>query len=387
MHTATIMITTPRGLEKPLAAEVKALSMPVTWAGTSGVKTTGTFYDAMKLNLHLRTGHRVLFQLDSFDCRNPDDLYARAVAFPWETIIPADGYVSVASNVVNTTIRDTRFPNLRLKDAIVDRIYRKKGRRPDAGPDRHRAVVNLFWRNDHCELYIDSSGEPLSKRGYRKIPLRAPMQETLAAAVIMASKWNDSGNFINPMCGSGTLAIEAALIGTKRAPGLVRPQYAFMHTLLFNKEAWAKLHSEARNAAKPFTGRIIATDIDPAAIDATLANAQTAGVDRIIEASACDFTETPVPPGSGIVAINPEYGLRLGNDAALAQTYRGIGDFFKKKCQGYTGYVFTANSALAGKIGLKSGRKFNFQSGDLECRLYEYEILPFRHESVAAYDN
>lgn len=381
MPTSTIMITTPRGLETLLTAEVKALGMPVTWAGTSGVKTTGTLFDAMKLNLHLRTGHRVLLRLDAFACRTPDDLYARAIAFPWETIIAADGYVSVASNVVNTTIRDTRFPNLRLKDAIVDRIYRKKGRRPDAGPDRHRAVVSLFWRDERCELYLDTSGEPLSKRGYRKIPLHAPMQETLAAGVIMTAGWTGANNFVNPMCGSGTLAIEAALIATSRAPGLVRPQFAFMHTLLFNKEAWAKLRSDARQAAKPFTGRIIATDIDPAAVDATMANALTAGVERMIECSVCDFAETTVPPGCGIVMINPEYGLRLGDDKNLVPTYRGIGDFLKKKCQGYTGYVFTANSELAGKVGLKSGRKFNFQSGDLECRLYEYDILPSRHKA------
>jgi 23S rRNA G2445 N2-methylase RlmL len=384
MHSSTIMITTPRGLEKLLAGEVKALGMPVEWAGTSGIKTSGTLYDAMRLNLWLRTGHRVLFHLDSFPCRNPDELYARAVGYPWETLIPVDGYVSVASNVVNVTIRDTRFPNLRLKDAIVDRIYRRKGRRPDAGPDRHRCVVNLFWRNDRCELYLDTSGEPLSKRGYRKIPLHAPMQETLAAGVIMTARWNGNGNFINPMCGSGTLAVEAALIATNRAPGLVRPQFAFMHTLLFNKEAWSTLRSEARNATAPFTGRIIATDIDPAAVDATLANALTAGVDRIVETSACDFRETLVPPGKGIVVVNPEYGLRLGDSTELAQSYRGIGDFFKKKCHGLTGYVFSANSALAGKIGLKSGKKCNFQSGDLACRLYEYEILPSRKEYVFA---
>lgn len=378
MHKTTIMITTPRGLEKLLAHEVKALGMPVEWAGTSGVKTTGTFFDAMKLNLHLRTGHRVLFRLDTFDCRNPDELYTRAVAYPWETIIPADGYVSVASNVVNATIRDTRFPNLRLKDAIVDRIYRKKGRRPDAGPDRHRAVVNLFWRNDHCELYLDTSGEPLSKRGYRKIPLHAPMQETLAAGVIMTAGWNGGGNFVNPMCGSGTLAIEAALIATGRAPGMVRPQFAFMHTLLFDKDAWSKLRGDARNATTPFTGRIVATDRDGAAVDATIANARTAGVEQVLECKVGDFADTDIPPGSGVVMLNPEYGLRMGSDADLVLTYRGIGDFFKKKCLGYTGYVFTANAALAGKVGLKAGRKWNFQSGDLECRLYEYQVLPPR---------
>lgn len=374
MHTSSIMVTTARGLEKLLCAEIRAINLPVLWAGASGVKTSGTLVDCMKLNLHLRTGHRVLFLLESFPCSTTDDLYARVAALPWETIIPADGYVSVTSNVVTAAVRDTRFPNLRCKDAIVDRLYRRKGRRPDAGPLRNRAVVHLFWRDDRCDLYLDTSGEPLSKRGYRRNPLCAPMQETLAAAVIMTAGWNGRGHFINPMCGSGTLAIEAALIATNRAPGLVRPSFSFMHTLLFNKEPWAALKKQARSVAVPFKERIIATDREPEAVNATLANAMTAGVERIIESSIGDFADTTVPAGGGVVILNPGYGIRLDTEKELAATYRRIGDFFKKKCQGYTGHVFTASTALAGKIGLKSSRRVSFQSGDLPCRLYIYKI-------------
>jgi 23S rRNA G2445 N2-methylase RlmL len=374
MAKTTIMITTPRGLEPFLRDEVAALGFPLRWEGVSGVKTEGTFTDAMKLNLYLRTGHRVLFLLKSFPCRNADDLYRATGSIVWEAIIPSDGYFSVVANVENETITDTRFASLKCKDAIVDRILKHKGRRPDSGPEQSSAVVNLYWRKDKAELYLDTSGEPLAKRGYRKIPLAAPMQETLAAGVIAATGWNGTGNFVNPMCGSGTLAIEAALIGANRAAGLVRPSFGFMHTLLYDKDAWAKLRTEAATGQRRLAGKIVATDIRPEAIAAAEHNAKIAGVETQIEFGVCDFAETPLPEGGGVVALNPEYGIRMGEETVLAETYRNIGNFFKRKCQGYKGFVFTGNSALAGKIGLKSKRRINFWSGKVECRLYGYDL-------------
>jgi 23S rRNA G2445 N2-methylase RlmL len=374
MQKTTIMITTARGLEKFLAEEVRGLGMPVIWAGISGVKTEGDFGDAMKLNLHLRTGHRVLFLLKQCSCRNPDDLYRSAGEIIWETIVPDDGYVSVVANVVNDTVRDTRFAGLKCKDAIVDRIQRHKGRRPDSGPEQNGTVVNLFWRGDRCEIYLDTSGEPLTKRGYRKNPLGAPMQETLAAGVILSSGWDGGTAFVNPMCGSGTLAIEAALIAENRAPGLIRQKFGFMHTLLYEPQAWTRLRDEAKALHRKSRAEIIATDISPEAVETAVTNAKTAGVERLIRFDACDFAETPVPEAKGIVMVNPEYGIRMGADRELALLYRRIGDFFKKKCQGYTGYVFTGAPKLAGQIGLKSKRRSAFFSGPLECRLYEYDL-------------
>jgi 23S rRNA G2445 N2-methylase RlmL len=378
MNKTTIMITTARGLEKCLAREVQELGLPVTWAGISGVKTTGTLVEAMKLNLHLRTGHRVLLLVRSCLCKNPDELYRAVAAIPWETMIPADGYVSVVANVVNDTVRDTRFAGLKCKDAIVDRILQHKGRRPDSGPEQNGAVVNLFWREERCEIYLDTSGEPLTKRGYRKNPLGAPMQETLAAGVILSSVWDRKAPFVNPMCGSGTLAIEAALIAANRAPGLIRQQFGFMHTLLHDAPAWTRLRDEARALVQKCEGKIIATDISPEAVAASINNAKTAGVERLIEFTTCDLADTVIPEGRGVVIVNPEYGKRMGADKELPLLYRRIGDFFKKKCQGYTGYVFTGAPALAGQIGLKSGRRCAFFSGSLECRLYEYELYKKR---------
>jgi putative N6-adenine-specific DNA methylase len=215
------------------------------------------------------------------------------------------------------------------------------------------------------------------------IPLRAPMQETLAAAVALATGWMGDGNFISPMCGSGTLAIEAALIGLGRAPGLVRNNYGLMHLKGFDESSWKivrrKIRAEARDR---LNGRIIATDISQQAVEAAKKNAITAGVERFIEFGVCDFSQTPVPNGGGVVVVNPEYGERMGEIEKLAGIYRGIGDFFKKKCNGYTGYVFTGNLDLAKKVGLRTKRKILFYNGPIECRLLEYDLYEGSRKST-----
>ena len=174
-------------------------------------------------------------------------------------------------------------------------------------------MVFLYWREAHCKVYLDTSGESLSRRGYRKIPLAAPMQETLAAAVVQATSWTGAGHFVNPMCGSGTLAIEAALMGLGRPPGLLRSNYGFMHLKGFDAEAWQALRAAARAQPKQkLGGRIVATDIRPDTVAAAQQNAKTAGVDQVIEFGVCDFAETPLPEGGGAVVLNPEYGERMG---------------------------------------------------------------------------
>ena len=370
-----ILITCPKAIPHLLAREVKALGLPVIRQLTAGVETEGTLVDCMRLNLWLRTGHRVLFLLRPFRADGPNDLYAELSKIPWEDFIAADGYVSVSSSVENPTIRDTRFANLKCKDAIVDRISARRGRRPDSGSATDRTAVFLYWKNSECAVYFDTSGDSLSRRGYRKIPLQAPMQETLAASVILATGWNGEGNFVNPMCGSGTLAIEAALIALNRAPGLLRENFAFMHLLGFDAVAWKTLRTEARAVARPSSpGKIIATDIAAGAVRASRQNAQLAGVESVIEFRECDFTASQIPEGGGVVVLNPEYGERMGDVRALGPVYWRIGEFFKKRCKGYTGYVFTGNPDLVTKIALKPNRKIPFFNSNIECRLLEYEL-------------
>jgi len=369
------VITCAKGVPPFLKQEILTLGFPVLSEGRAEVETEGTMEDTQRLNLLIRTGQRVLFPVHSFQAKTADELYLRISQIPWEDYIPEDGYFSVTSSVHNPTIKDSRYPNVKCKDAVVDRIKGKRGRRPDTGPERDKIVVHLYWKGNLGQIYLDTSGESLSKRGYRMIPLRAPMQEPLAAAVVLATGWKGDGNFVNPMCGSGTLAIEGALIGLGRAPGLLRNNYGFMHLKGFDESSWKTLRRKIRAEAKDrFDGRIIATDMSRQAIDAAKKNATTAGVERFIEFGVCDYSETPVPDGGGVVVLNPEYGERMGEIEGLKEIYRGIGDFFKKKGKGYRGYVFTGNLDLAKKVGLRTKRRLLFYNGPIESRLLEYDL-------------
>ena len=370
-----IVVTCAKGVAPFLKQEVLSLGFRVLSEGKAEIETEGTMEDTLRLNLLVRTGQRILFLLESFSAKTPDELYKRISRISWEDYISEHSYFSVTSSVHNPTIKDSRFANVRCKDAVVDRIKDRRGHRPDTGPQRDRVVIHLYWRGNLCQVFFDTSGEPLSRRGYRMIPLKAPMQETLAAAVVLATGWTGDGNFISPMCGSGTLAIEAALIGLGRAPGLLRSNYGFMHLKGFDDPSFKtlrrKIRAEARDKLK---GRIIATDISQQAVESAKKNAATAGIDRFIEFGVCNFSETPVPDGGGVVLLNPEYGERMGEIEELKKIYRGIGDFFKKKCNAYTGYVFTGNLDLAKKVGLRTKRKMPFFNGPIECRLLEYDL-------------
>lgn len=369
------MVTCPKGLSPFLAAEVLLLGLPVAAETVAGVTTEGTVKDVLRLNLFLRTGHRVLYHLADFVVAGPGDLYDKMLGIRWEDYVPEDGYLCVSSSVDHESVRDSRYANMKCKDAIVDRIRAKKGRRPDSGPSKEGVVVFFHWKGDRCAVYLDTSGESLSKRGYRKTPLKAPLQETLAAALIMATGWDGNAHFINPMCGSGTLAIEAALIGLKKAPGLIRDNFSFMHLKGFDANVWKRLKEDAESESnKELGGRIIATDLNPEAVTAAKRNAVNAGVADLIEFKACDFAETEVPIGGGVVLLNPEYGERMGEERTLLDLYKRIGDFFKQRCKGYSGYVFTGNPSLAKMLGLRAKRRLQFFNTTIECRLLEYEL-------------
>ena len=357
-----------------LRQEIKKLGFTGTEEQPLGVQLKGTLADAMFLNLHLRTANKILWQVGEFYAANPDQLYKNATRLPWEDEIAVDGYFNIDSYVKNDTITDSRFANLKLKDAIVDRFTRLKGRRPDSGPHKDQTRIYMHWRDTRCVLYYDTSGGVIAKHGYRKIPGPAPMLESLAAAVIMATNWDRQANFINPMCGSGTLAIEAALLATNTAPGLFRKNFGFMHLLSFRQNKWQEMIAAAKAAIKPTTALIAASDISPAAIKVAKVNARAAGMEQYIHFTVSDFKKITIPRGEGVVILNPEYGERLGEVAELKTVYKAIGDFFKQQCQGYRGYIFTGNRELAKVIGLRTKRKIEFYNGQLDCRLLEYEL-------------
>lgn len=373
---STIIITCHKRISPYLENEVKELGFSIDSTFITGISITGTLNDCIKLNLNLRCASQVLYTLKNFTASNADAIYNELVKFPWETILPDPGYFSITSNVSNSTINNSMFANLRVKDAIVDRLRDIRGSRPSTGSELIGTVINLFWKEDDASIFIDTSGDSLARHGYRKIPGLAPMLEGLAAATVYATKWDKVSPFINPMCGSGTLAIEAALIATNRTPGLFRNNYAFMHVLGYDESVYKKETDLLQNQIKKVAGlNIIATDISEKAIDNARKNALAAGVDDLIEFEVCEFADTVVPEnGAGVMMINPEYGERLGEISALEETYKRIGDFMKKKCGGYYGYVFTGNMELAKKIGLKAKRRIEFYNSTIDCRLLEYEL-------------
>jgi len=278
MEKSTLLVTCAKGITPFLREELVQMGFPVISETIAGVTSEGTLDDALRLNLMLRTGHRVLFLIKNFRALDAEALYRKVSDIAWEEYIPSDGYLCDTSSVHNPSIRDSRYANVKCKDAIVDRIRKTRGKRPDSGPDQRGIVVNLYWTDENCSLYLDTSGEPLSKRGYRKIPMTAPMQETLAAAVIKASGWNGTGHFINPMCGSGTLAIEAALAGLNRASGILRNNFGFMHLKGYNASLWEDLRAKAKKEAeKRLDGKIIATDVSREAVESARKNAAAAG--------------------------------------------------------------------------------------------------------------
>ncbi|TXT33259.1 MAG: putative N6-adenine-specific DNA methylase, partial [Chitinophagaceae bacterium] len=290
--------------------------------------------------------------------------------------IKHDGYFSVTSNVFHPTIQTSLFANLRVKDAIVDRMRNETNKRPSTGSDLTGAVIYLFWKHEEAEIFIDTSGETLAKHGYRKLPGKAPMLEALAAATILSTKWNLNAPFVNPMCGSGTLAIEAALIATNRRPGLLRSNYAFMHIMGYNSSMYESERKKLDTQIKHIENlKIIATDISSSAIATAKLNAAAAGVLELIDFEVCDFEKTSIPEqANGVIMFNPEYGERLGDENELNATYARMGDFLKNQCKGYTGYVFTGNLDLAKKIRLKPSRKIEFYNATIDCRLLEYEL-------------
>jgi putative N6-adenine-specific DNA methylase len=371
-----IIVTCNRRLSAYLEKEIIALGYTPVKVFLTGVELQGTMQDCIKLNLHLRCASQVLLSIKEFYCDHPEDLYDAVLDINWTSIITPETYFSITSNVFHDSINNGMYANVKVKDAIVD-VFKDKGlERPSTGPLQDAAVIHLHWKHEDAELFLDTSGETLAKHGYRRFPGRAPMLESLAACTIVAGKWDRASHFVNPMCGSGTLAIEAALMASNRAPGLLRNNYSFMHFVGYQEAIYLQEKEIIKNQIQENNSiKIIASDISNQAIEVARANAEIAEVDHLIDFQICDFRDTQVPQHEvGVVYINPEYGERLGEIEQLEITYKAMGDFLKKSCQGYNAYIFTGNLDLAKKIGLKASRRIEFYNGKIDCRLLEYEM-------------
>lgn len=375
LDESKIIITHALFTGNQVAWELTELGYPVINENKLHTEIKGSLRDTVRLNLYMRTAHRILFYLNHFHARNLDDLYREVKKYPWEEIIPLKGYFTIHSFVKQGYIKDFRIVNLKMKDAIADRFQERYRKRPDSGNRHDQLVLFIRWVEDQCEIYLDTSGETLSRHGYRKHSWKAPLSESLAASIIYAMNWDQISTFINPMCGSGTLAIEAAMMASNRFPGIYRENYSFLHLREPLTDAYQEEKAILLKAVIPECScRILGSDIHPEAIHQSQLNAREAGVQRLIQFESKDFEGIEIPAPPGVLVLNPGYGRRVGEEEKLGPLYEKIGNFFKKKCQGYTGYVFTGNLDLGKKVGLRTNRRIPFLNGNIECRLLEYEL-------------
>ena len=485
----TLAITCAKGVVPYLRRELEALGYEILGNDetTVGIRAKNACRDILRLNLCLRTAQRVLWPfVQDVRCRTLNDLYRLAYLAPWEQVLDVDQSFLV-NNVTQDvpTVTDTRMPTLRLKDAIVDRMRDKCGRRPNVGdtvvvrveaegeellnrraplrsaqrlvraaiedwlptlpPEQERvalkievdgydlmsgdrlplgkidfqtlkrrmertfgsrlkeglpgAAVFLHWQKTHAKIYLDTSGMPLSRRGYRKEGWVAPMQEALAAACILATGWDGKVPFAVPFSGSGTPAIEAALMARNIQPGTLRADFAFMHLKGWTsiipgeragisvrkrfgatpKEIWREMLAEAKAAERPFDDPslplIVGVDWEDKAVDIAERNANAAGVGQNVRFFAEDYSDTPLPKTPGILFMNPPYGERLEDEESLGPLYEGIGQWLRHTVPaGWQAWVITSSKPLSLKIGLRTSTILNFKNGPLDCRLIGYDI-------------
>ncbi|PIW21238.1 MAG: RNA methyltransferase [Candidatus Aquicultor secundus] len=367
--------TAAKGVEPVLAGELRALGMRDVVEETGGVRFFGELEAAYRANLWLRTANRVLMTLREFNCPSEQALYDGVRKIDWRRHLTSKMTLAVDANVRSSTMKHSKYAALKTKDAIVDQLREKTGSRPSVDPENPDLRINVHIDRNHCTLSLDTSDESLHKRGYRTAGLEAPLKETLAAALVCFTEWDMKSPFIDPMCGSGTIVIEAALKAANIAPGLIRKTFGFQQWLNFDKNLWDSLVNQAEGLRKPKPqAPIRGYDISGKAISAAMENARAATVGPFVPFIRKDIKDLEPPPGPGVIIVNPPYGERLGQKQELEPFYKTIGDVFKQKCKGYSGFVFTGNLELAKHIGLKASRRIVLFNGPIESRLLKYEL-------------
>lgn len=378
MPSARFFATSAKGVEPILTKELMELGIDNLKTASGGVQFEGSMETLYRANLWLRTANRVLMQLAVFPCPTPQALYQNARQIRWSEWISAEQTLAVDCNCRNSAITHSHFAALKIKDAVVDQIRDNTGRRPNVNTRNPDIRVNAHIASDSCVLSLDASGDGLHMRGYRRQTTEAPIRETLAAAIVELSDWNSEGFFIDPMCGSGTILIEAALKALNYAPGLLRVgdrSFGFQHWRGFNQDRWDGIVSEARNKVREkIPGRLLGYDLSRSAVDIAKKNTSAVGLANQIRLSRGDVLNLSPSGHTGVIACNLPFGERTGDVKALVPLYKGIGDILKQRCTGYRAYLFTGNLKLAKSIGLRPSRRFALHNGPIECRLLEYEL-------------
>ena len=375
LSAETFFATCGRGIEPVLAEELRNLGAASVEPGRGGVSFQGGRPLLYRANLWLRTAIRVLRPILDVQVTSPDELYDAVRLLDWSLYLTPEHTLAVDCNVRDSHITHSKYAALRVKDAICDQFVERCGRRPSVDVDEPMIGLNLHIYRDRAVLSLDSSGESLHKRGYRPVQTRAPLNEALAAALVLLTGWRGERPFADPLCGGGTLAIEAAWIALRRPPGLTRKRFGFQGWMDFDIESWTSLRDEARRGvAKALPATIVASDARGDAVSFAIDNARAAGIGHLLrfdKRDVRDFHPPEVPPG--VILCNPPYGERIGEEKDLFPLYRLLGEVFSQRAAEWTAYVFTGNPRLAAAIGLTPAAETPLFNGKIPCRLLKFE--------------
>lgn len=368
--------TCARGLEPALAQELHQLPAADVVPGRGGVGFCGTRATLYRANLWLRTAVRVLQPLLEVPVESPDELYAAVQTLDWSQYLTPETTLAVDCNVRDSKITHSQYAARRVKDAICDQFVQRVGRRPSVDPDTPMVGLNLHVSHNMATLSLEASGESLHKRGYRPFLTRAPLNEALAAGLILRSGWEPTTPFVDPLCGSGTLPIEAAWIALHRAPGLTRKRFGFQGWLDFDVRLWTEIRAEARHrVGKTLPASIGGSDIRADAVAHARTNARAAGIGHLLQFERQDVADwRPHGTTPGTILCNPPYGERLGDERELVSLYRTLGRIFRERCQGWRAWVFTGNGRLARQIGLPVAERMHLWNGKIATQLLRFQL-------------
>lgn len=364
----------PRGLEAVLAEELGPLGAQDVVPAEGGVGFAGPLHLAYAANLHSRIASRVLWQVGTGRYRNEEDIYRGVNALDWTALFSPALAIRVNVASVGSPLKSLEFITLKIKDAACDKFRAQSGRRPNVDTAQPDVRIHAFLEPDRYTLYLDTSGEPLFKRGTKPMGGEAPLRENLAAGILHLSGWTPDQPLYDPMCGGGTLLIEAAQIARGIAPGS-RRDFAFMKLGNFDSGAWNSLSAAAAAAARLSPAPIFGSDLKGDALTLARANLEAAGLADSVTLKQANALEVSAPAEGGVLVTNPPYGVRIGEQDELAAFYPRLGDVLKKKFAGWRAYIFTADLRLPKLIGLSPSKRTPLFNGPLECRLYEFKMV------------
>ncbi|HNU76891.1 MAG: class I SAM-dependent RNA methyltransferase [Prolixibacteraceae bacterium] len=373
METYTLTAKTLEGLEEVLAEEISALGGKEITPGIRAVSFRGDKGMVYRANYRLRTAIRIFRQINAFNFSNLDDFFIKCLKIKWEQFMKLNDTFVVQSTVMQSALfKNSMYASLKLKDAIADRFRQKTGSRPSVDTAEPDVIFHIHISGQNCIISLDSSGESLHKRGYRQSQGDAPLNEVLAAGMILLSGWKGNCDFMDPMCGSGTLPIEAALIAKNIPPGKFRKSFAFMNWSDFEPELFEKIKGET--TLSEFTHHIYASDILTKNVLSAKTNARNARVFNLISFDVSDFAKVEMKSEKSVIMMNPPYGERIRHDN-LEHLYQMIGERLKHHFTGHSAWILSASPEMLQKIGLRPSEKHRLYNGAMECSFQKYELF------------